>query len=252
MNNLHFALIGKSLSHSFSKQYFEAKFKSLGLEGYDYSLLETPNLDSLHTLIKSHSLTGFNVTIPYKKVIIPLLDEIDPVAEEIGAVNTVKVTMSNGRPSLKGFNTDAPAFRQTLQPHITHHHRHALVLGTGGAAQAVAWALRQLDIEHIFVSRNPKQHQNSIGYDDIIKKRQSDFGHSIIVNATPVGMYPIVDASPWPDPDLISSDTICYDLIYNPSPTRFLQDASSRGAITIDGLDMLHLQADMAFSIMRQ
>lgn len=252
MNRLHFALLGKSLSHSFSKQYFEAKFKSLGLEGYDYSLLETPNLDNLHTLIISHSLTGFNVTIPYKKEIIPLLDEIDPVAKEIGAVNTVKVILSSGRPNLKGFNTDAPAFLQTLKPHITPHHRHALVLGTGGAAQAVAWALRKLDIDHTFVSRNPKQHHNSVGYDDIVKMRQSDFGHTIIVNTTPVGMYPIVDASPWPNPDLITADTICYDLIYNPSPTLFLKVASAQGAVTINGLDMLHLQADMAFSIIMQ
>lgn len=244
MNNLHLALIGKSLAHSFSGDYFRQKFHLLRLEESRYTMLEMPDLDQLRENVASLQLDGFNVTIPYKQSIIPLLDDIDPVAMEIGAVNTVKVDRHDGRMTLTGYNTDAPAFLGTIRSLLCPHHRQALILGTGGAAHAVAWALSQLTIESTFVSRSPDSH--SIGYHEAIL-RAAD--HLVIVNATPVGTSPHIGASPWPSPELLTSRHLCYDLVYNPSPTLFLRQASSHGATTKDGLQMLHLQADLAFKI---
>lgn len=244
---MNYALIGKNLRHSFSKKYFETKFSSLGLHDYLYNLIDMPSLDMLHETITSLALDGFNVTIPYKKEIVPMLDAIDPVAAEIGAVNTVKVEHSN---RLHGFNTDAPAFLHTLHPILTTHispspHK-ALILGTGGAAQAVAWALRKLGIGYNFVSRNPQQHLNAISYNDALSKTHEI---TIIINTTPLGMFPNCEVSPWPDAKLISQQHLCYDLVYNPSPTLFLKQAGRQGATIKDGLEMLHLQADLSFRL---
>ena len=246
----HYALLGRHLSHSFSKIYFEEKFRRLNLEGGSYKLVETEDLSSIHSLVSELTLDGFNITIPYKVDIIPLLDAVDPTALETGAVNTVLV--SQGK-SLTGFNTDAQAFMETLTPHLKPWHDKALILGTGGAARAVAWALRRLNISYRFVSRNPER-DFSEGIDKSLVtsyegayKTASD--HLLIINATPLGMFPNCHATPWQHDELFTPRHLCFDLVYNPSPTLFLQQANKRGATTIDGLAMLHRQADLAFDI---
>ncbi len=240
-----YALIGRQLSHSFSQTYFSEKFASERLNDYSYDLLETEDLSDLRKVVEEQKLDGFNVTIPYKVEILPLLDEIDAIAQKIGAVNTVKVSNHCGHIYLKGYNTDAPAFAETLRPLLKPHHRSALILGTGGAAQAVAFGLEQLGIDHLFVSRNP----HSIKHIDYSTAYTEAAEHTIIINATPVGMFPNCSTSPWERPDLMTPQHICYDLVYNPSPTRFMQEAAQRGATVQDGLPMLHRQADLAFSL---
>lgn len=241
---LNLGLVGRKLSHSFSKKYFDEKY---GIS--TYRLIEIDSIGELYRRVEELELNGFNVTIPYKCDIIPLLDKTDPTARGIGAVNTVaRRKTGDGRWELCGYNTDAPAFRDTLQPHLSSHHRHALVLGSGGASRAVAWALRQLGIDYRIVSRSPLSHPGTISYD---KARELAAGedYTVIVNTTPVGMHPACDATPWPWPELIGSQHLCYDLIYNPSPTLFLEQAARMGARTIDGLAMLHRQADLALEI---
>lgn len=240
-----YALIGRQLSHSFSQTYFSEKFVSEHLECYCYELLEIEDLSNLRRIVAEQELDGFNVTIPYKVDILPLLDNMDDTARQIGAVNTVKVNRSDRQIELTGYNTDAPAFAETLKPLLKPHHRSALILGTGGAAQAVAFGLEQLGIDHLFVSSNP----HSIKHIDYSTAYTEAAEHTIIINATPVGMFPNCSTSPWERPDLLTPQHICYDLVYNPSPTRFMQEAAQRGATVQDGLPMLHRQADLAFSL---
>lgn len=240
-----YGLVGKCLSHSYSKVYFDEKIAKLGMDRHHYDLLEMPTPDKIRDVSVKNNLSGFNVTIPYKESIIPYLDSIDYSANEIGAVNTVKVLRdADGSLRLHGYNTDAPAFLDTLHPLLKPWHTDALILGTGGAAKAVAWALRQLGIGYLFVSRTPEQRPDSIGYSEL-----KDSTQLLIVNATPVGMFPNVDASPWPYPDMLTQRHLCYDLIYNPSPTLFLRQAKQHEATIQDGLAMLHRQADLAFEI---
>ena len=240
-----YGLIGKRLGHSFSKDYFEGKFRNEGLTDCSYELIELPGLEGLRDIVAVRGLAGFNVTIPYKEQILPLLDSIDSVALEVGAVNTVSVLRNeDGNLHLRGYNTDAPAFLETLEPLLRPHHREALILGTGGAAKAVAWALGQLGIAYRFVSRTPESHSGAVGYGDI---RSLCPFPLVIVNATPVGMFPNCGSSPWPVPELLTREHLCYDLVYNPSPTLFLQQATEHGATVVDGLQMLHLQAEKAW-----
>lgn len=244
----HFALTGTPLTHSYSKSLFDAQHFAEA----DYRLCPLPSLDGLRRWVEQASLAGFNVTAPYKQAIVPLLDELSPAARAIGAVNCVAV--HGGR--LVGHNTDAPAFRQTLEALLNTKHltpTTALILGTGGAARAVAYALGQLGIPYSFVSRHPEHHPHAIGYN------QLSASHlplpALLVNATPVGTFPAVDQTPL---DLthtfthpLSHPSIVYDLVYNPSPTLLLQQAAQRGAHTKDGLEMLHLQARLSWQIWR-
>ena len=248
----HFALIGRPLGHSYSQRLFE---EAVPHHIADYSLCELSSLDILRQWVKEHDISGFNVTSPYKETILPLLDNLTPEAKTIGAVNCVKVTGNH----LTGYNTDAPAFRQTLEealstfllPSSTFHS--ALILGTGGAARAVAYALDQLGIGHTFVSRHPEQHTD-LGSDIISYKQLSNFKFQIsnlLVNATPVGMYPDTDATPLPSEFQLSTFNfqLYYDLIYNPSPTRLMREASAMGLKVVDGLSMLRLQAKLSRDI---
>ncbi len=237
-----YGLIGKTLSHSWSRRWFKEMFEREGITDCRYSLYELPSVAGLHEWVAANGISGFNVTIPYKEAVIPQLDEIDSIAESVGAVNCVAVT--DGR--LVGHNTDAPAFLETLQPLLQPYHRAALVLGTGGAAKAVGYALRQLGIEYLLVSRTPQQHPHAVSYDDAAGLAAS---HLLIVNATPVGMYPNVDGIPWPYPHLLGKRHLCYDLIYNPETTRFLREATAAGAHTCGGLAMLERQAQLSWEI---
>ncbi|MCQ2298311.1 MAG: shikimate dehydrogenase [Bacteroidales bacterium] len=235
----HFALIGRRLVHSYSKRYFDNKFCAEGLP-HTYDLLELATIDELGYVIEDHQLSGFNVTIPYKQQIMPLLSGLDAEAKAIGAVNVVKV---HGK-QLIGYNTDAPAFRDTLMPHLKPYHTNALVLGTGGAAKALGHVLNQLGIQHTFVSRTPDS--RSIDYREASSRLAST---PILINATPVGTYPNVYDMPELELKGLSTKHLVYDLIYNPSPSRLLNEASKYGADTENGLGMLYRQAELSFMI---
>ena len=241
-----FGLIGRRLGHSYSQGYFGQKFAELGMRGFSYELFELESVEGLKGWVLDEGLSGFNVTVPYKIAVIPQLDALDEVAAAVGAVNCV--TIERGR--LVGHNTDAQAFQQTLGDGEVKECEKAFILGTGGAARAVAYALGQMGIGYTFVSRHPELHPGAIGYDDL---SFSNFEFSILINATPVGMYPDVDAMPLPDNFQLSTFNFqfVYDLIYNPSPTRLLREAAAQGIMVKDGLEMLHLQADLSWETWR-
>lgn len=240
-----FGLIGRRLGHSWSQRWFEELFTSLGLADYSYRLYELPSVEGLKEWAQRERLLGFNVTVPYKQAVIPQLDALDADAEAIGAVNCVTVEEDR----LVGHNTDAPAFRQTLESHTLP--KQAYILGTGGAARAVAYALQQLDIPFSFVSREPNLHSGAISYDQLYTL--SPTPSTLIINATPVGMYPEVDNTPL---NLSAFHTslasfLFYDLIYNPSPTLLMRQAAERGAHVKDGLEMLQRQANLSWEFFR-
>ena len=237
-----YGLIGNPLSHSWSQRWFEQMFAREGIADTRYNLYEMPTLIGLRQWVADNDIRGFNVTIPHKEAVLPYLDELDQTASAIGAVNCVEVT--EGR--LIGHNTDAPAFLSTLQPMLQPHHTAALILGTGGAAHAVAYALGQLGIAYRHVSRQPERHHGAIGYSEALQLASS---HHLIVNATPVGMYPHVEKTPWQMSHLLGSKHLCYDLIYNPSETLFLCEAKAAGAQTCGGLAMLERQALLSWNI---
>lgn len=239
----HFALIGQTLVHSYSKRYFDARFAAEH-QPHTYELVELARIEDVGLEIERRRLSGFNVTIPYKQQIMPLLSGISQEAREIGAVNVVALQGHQ----LVGFNTDAPAFLQTLKPHLRSYHTAALVLGTGGASRAVAYALRQLGIRYTLVSRAPRE-TDQIDYDEANRRIKHT---PILINATPAGTYPHVDEMPPIDTSLIGRGHLVYDLIYNPSPSRLLSEARHQRADIIDGLGMLHRQADLSFEIWEQ
>lgn len=238
MNKL--GLIGKTLGHSWSKRWFEAMFAREGIENYQYELYELPTLDGFRDWVFEQGLQGFNVTIPYKEAVIPHLDDLDAVAAAIGAVNCV--TLEAGR--LIGRNTDAPAFAETIQPLLQAWHTAALILGTGGAAKAVAYALNELHIDSIMVSRTPDEHPGSISYLEACEAASERF---LIVNATPAGMSPNEALTPWPYTYRLGMKHLCYDLIYNPEETRFMTEAELCGAQVCNGLPMLERQAELSW-----
>lgn len=221
-----YGLLGHPLSHSFSKSWFEER--GYPFQNFDYATVE----EFLATL--PSDLQGFTVTIPHKEAIIPYLSEIDPTAKEVGAVNCV--TVRDGK--LKGYNTDIIGFTESLRPHLTSEHKRAAVLGSGGASKAVQFSLRELGIDYIVVSRSGD------GYD-----RFDPSTVDIIVNTTPLGMFPNVDTLPPIDYSMIRRGTICYDLVYNPTKTAFMELCSAKDAIVIGGLEMLHLQAEAAVQL---
>lgn len=237
-----YGLIGKTLSHSWSQRWFENMFQREGIADARYSLYEMDSVANLRRWVADNHIDGFNVTIPYKEAVIPYLETLDDAARAIGAVNCIEVI--DGQ--LIGHNTDAPAFAATLRPLLEPHHTKALLLGTGGASKAVGYALRQLGIAYQLVSRTPEHHSNAISYADVANLIDS---HLLVVNTTPVGMYPDVDATPWPYPHLLTERHLCYDLIYNPFPTLFLREAAKSGARTVGGLAMLERQAQLSWSI---
>ncbi len=243
-----YGLIGYPLGHSFSQDYFNEKFEAERIDAR-YINFEIPTIEALKRVLEQNpNLTGFNVTIPYKEQIFNYLDEVDPEAKAIGAVNVVKVKrMANGEAYLTGYNSDYSAFGDTIAPMINSNiHRSALILGTGGASKAVAHALRNIGIQSIKVSRN-KKGEGIITYDDLTPEIISE--HKIVVNTTPVGMYPNVDDCPPIPYEALSSRHICYDLLYNPDETLFMRRAAAQGAVTKNGLEMLLLQAFMSWKI---
>lgn len=241
-----FGIIGYPLGHSFSQKHFSEKFEREQLSDHAYRKFELPALEMLPGLIQSESaLCGFNVTIPWKVKVMDYLDEVDPVAAEIGAVNTVRVSRRNGKVWLEGFNTDAPAFRESLLRNLTHLPETALVLGTGGASKSVIHTLIDLNIIAIPVSRQPVR--GGYTYDDLPDYLVSEAG--IIINTTPLGMAPATEAMPPIDYSCLREGQLLFDLIYNPPVTSFLALGEEQGCQTVNGEEMFLIQAQLAWDI---
>jgi shikimate dehydrogenase len=243
-----FGLIGFPLSHSFSQGYFNQKFTNEGIGDAEYKNYPIDSIDRFTELVKNNpDFAGLNVTIPYKEQVIPFLDELDSVAREVEAINTIRFEKdASGKTILKGYNTDVFGFSETIKRNLQNHHKKALILGTGGASKAVQWVLNSLGLHCEYISRNAS---NSVfkTYAELTTNDIADF--TVIVNTTPLGMYPNVDAYPPIPYEGITGKHILYDLIYNPQETVFLAKGKNRGAITINGLEMLHLQAEKAWEI---
>lgn len=236
-----YGLIGYPLGHSFSKSYFTDFFAHEKITDSAYENFAIENIGLIERVISDKELCGFNVTIPYKQQIIPYLDHLSPEAESIGAVNCVKI--EGGK--LYGFNTDCYGFRMSLLSLIGPKRPAALVLGSGGAAKAVCHVLGKLGIEYSTVSRTPQK--GSLGYGQLSQSVISS--HRLIVNTTPVGMYPKTDDTPALPFEYIGKEHFLYDLIYNPAKTRFLQLGEQNGARTMNGERMLVLQAEKSWEI---
>lgn len=236
-----FGLIGYPLSHSFSKKYFADKFVQEGIEGCEYENYPLASIDELPALLQQPGLRGLNVTIPYKKDVLPFLDEMSYGVAEMGACNCIEI--SNGR--LIGHNTDVFGFQRSLMPFLHARHSKALILGTGGASAAVEFVLRQLQVTCQYVSR--KEGDHAISYDQLSKDMMQE--HLLIINTTPLGMYPDTSSSPAIPYDYITPKHHLYDLVYNPAETVFLTRGKAQGATVQNGLEMLTLQAEESWRI---
>lgn len=234
-----YGLIGYPLGHSFSKNFFNEKFEDEDIDA-QYLNFELPNIESLPEVIDMNpELKGLNVTIPYKEKVISYLDYISPEARAIGAVNVIRVSHKGKNVVLRGYNSDVIGFTKSIEPLLDRYHKKALILGTGGASKAINYGLRSLGLETVFVSRFKRP--GTIQYDEITPEVIKEY--NVIVNCTPVGMYPEVDVCPQLPYEVMDSHTLLYDLIYNPDQTLFLQKGAERGATVKNGLEMLLLQA---------
>lgn len=239
-----FGLIGHPLAHSFSKQYFEKKFKNESIKNCSYQLFDIDNILDFNTIKDISGLIGLNVTIPYKQEIIKYLDEIEANAKLIGAVNTIRIDPITKK--TKGFNTDYYGFKKSLKPFLENTHERALILGTGGASKAVHYVLKELNIDCLFVARTPEK-DNEISYQDVNKFVIKH--HQLIINTTPLGTYPNIENYPDIDYNNLTSNHLLYDLVYNPEETVFLKKGKEKGCKTINGLQMLKLQAEKSWEI---
>jgi len=247
MNYQLYGLIGKKLSHSFSKKYFSEKFENEQIKA-EYHLYELPNISLFPDLVAQNPhLCGLNVTIPYKTEVIPFLDVLSPEAQAVGAVNTIKITQEK---KLIGYNTDIYGFSISLKNFWKDYKKEntAFILGTGGASKAVEYVLRNdFLMENIIkVSRNKTENQNVLSYNELEK---IDFANALIVQTTPVGMYPNVQENLFFPFEKLNDTNFVIDLIYNPTETLFLRKAKEKGAKICNGLEMLHLQAEKAWEI---
>jgi shikimate dehydrogenase len=240
-----FGLIGLTVSHSFSKSYFDEKFFREGLRDHHYELFPLNNIKEIEALIKNtKGLAGLNVTIPYKEEVLRYLDEVDPPAKKIGAVNVIKI--QNGK--RKGYNTDMDAFYETIEKWLPADKTFkALILGTGGSSKSVREALAKLNIPFKLVSREGSKGDHT--YQDLEKHPTIVSESNLIINTTPLGMHPGTNTMPPIDYELLSPEHYVYDLLYNPARTMFLQKAEMRGATVKNGLEMLHVQAEKSWTI---
>lgn len=237
-----YGLIGKPISHSKSAELFEARFKNI----HQYRLFELDQLNEIQELINSHpELSGLNVTIPFKKAVIDIINEIDPSAKEIGAVNTLTIVRTGNDFILKGFNTDFVGFEKAYADILLQNHSFALILGTGGASLAVAHVLSKYNIPFTFVSRK-KQNASCIRYGDLNHLGEKV---SLIVNTTPVGMFPNIDDSIYIPESLFRNRPYVIDLIYNPPKTSTMLKAQQYDCFTTNGMDMLKYQAEESWRL---
>lgn len=237
-SSVKLGLIGKNISYSFSKKYFEQKFQKLLLPHFSYEIFDMEDLSALSGIMKSTDLRGLNVTIPYKEKIIPFIDELSEEAQEIGAINCISIT--DGK--TKGYNTDAFGFEKTLLLHKKEHQKTAIVLGNGGAAKAVQFILKKHQIPFITVSRNTE-----INYGNLTEKMIKE--NPIIIQCTPVGTFPNLEDCLEIPFEGIGENHLIIDLIYNPEYSKFIKMASEKGAKTVNGLYMLEQQAEKAWEI---
>ncbi|MBX2967666.1 MAG: shikimate dehydrogenase [Cyclobacteriaceae bacterium] len=240
-----FGLIGATVSHSFSKSYFDEKFFREGLRDHHYELFPLEKIQDVEGLLKdTKGLSGLNVTLPYKEQILKYLDEVDPAANQIGAVNVVKI--EEGK--IKGYNTDSAAFLETIEKWLPKDQQFkAVVLGTGGSSKAVRQALTKLNIEFKTISRD--KDKGDYTYDDLKSNPALLKESLLVVNTTPLGMHPQTDQVPPIPYECLTKNHYVYDLIYNPARTMFLQKAEMRGAMIKNGLEMLHVQAEKSWQI---
>ncbi len=238
-----FGLLGYPLTHSFSQKYFTEKFAELGLTDCVYENFSLASIDELEDVLKEHKndLRGFNITIPYKKQALSFLHESTDTVKAIGACNCVDIRDG----ILTGYNTDVIGFAQSISPFLKPHHTKALVFGTGGASAAVVFVLKKLGIEVQYVSRTASE--NAIDYEGVDEAMLST--HHLLVNTTPVGMYPNVDTYPAIPYQYLTPQHHLYDLVYNPAETKFLEKGKLQGATTQNGYEMLILQAEESWRI---
>ncbi len=241
-----YGLIGFPLGHSFSKKYFTEKFKKENIDNCQFDLYSIEKVEELLCIVKENEeIKGMSVTIPHKESVINLLDELDETAEFIGAVNSIKISTRNNKPYLKGFNTDCYGFEMALRPSLTNLHKKALILGTGGAAKAVEYTLKKLGIETVYVSRTPKSGEKN--YNDLNEDILREF--KLIVNTTPLGMSPKIETKPNIKYQYLTHDHLLFDLVYNPIETTFMKEGKKHGATVLNGLEMLHSQAEKSWKI---
>lgn len=234
-----YGLIGYPLGHSFSINYFNQKFTDEGINAKYYNF-EIPTIDALAEVLDSNpELKGLNVTIPYKQKVMEYLDQISPEARAIGAVNVIKVMHQGNETILKGYNSDVIGFTQSIEPMLEDYHKKALILGTGGASKAIDYGLRSLGLETVFVSRYERP--ETICYEDVTPVVVKEY--NVIVNCTPLGMFPKTEECPRLPYEAMDEHNILYDLIYNPDETLFMKRGAQRGANVKNGLEMLLLQA---------
>ncbi|ANW95142.1 shikimate dehydrogenase [Wenyingzhuangia fucanilytica] len=244
MDKVTFGLVGKNISYSFSRGYFGEKFQKLGLDNHQYVNFDLQEISVLGEIIKAreNGLKGLNVTIPYKQDVQPFLNSIDADAKEIGAVNTIKF---NDDGTVVGYNTDVYGFQKALEPLLKSHHTKALILGTGGASKAVAYAFQKLGITYKFVSRTASEDRWS--YDQLNEQIIKEY--TVIVNCSPLGTSPDIELKPEIPYQFLNANHLLFDLIYNPSETTFLRLGKEQGATIKNGLEMLELQAEKSWSI---
>ena len=241
-----YGLIGYPLGHSFSRNFFNQKFQSENIDA-EYVNFEIKDIRELKDVLHDHpDLCGLNVTLPYKTAVIPLLDDLTVNARNIGAVNVIKFRRGNfGKLKLIGHNSDITGFKQSIDPLLHELHTKALILGTGGASKAVFHGLKQLGVGATYVSRTKQN--TGFTYDELTPAIMEQY--KVIVNTTPLGMYPKVDECPSIPYDWITPDHLLYDLLYNPDETLFMRKGKERGAVVKNGLEMLLLQAFAAWDI---
>ncbi len=241
-----YGLIGYPLKHSFSIGYFNEKFASEQIDA-EYVNFEIPSIEDFPKVIANNpNLCGLNVTIPYKEQVIPYLNELDPDTAKIGAVNVIKVIrQKNNKVKLVGYNSDIIGFTQSIEPLLMPHHQKALVLGMGGAAKAVFHGLANLGVESKYVSRTPQE--GAFLYEELTPEIMAEY--TVIVNCTPVGMFPKVDFCPDIPYSCLTPDHLLYDLLYNPNITLFMKKGEEKGAVVKNGLEMLLLQAFAGWEI---
>lgn len=239
-------LIGFPLGHSFSKKFYEEKFEREQITGFHYDLYPIEDIAAFPSIYEQEpTFYGFNVTIPHKRNVMRFLNEFSPEAAEINAVNCIQIKWQNGKPYLKGFNTDAYGFEQSLRPFLKPCHTQALVLGNGGAAQAVYYTLNKLGIPYKIVSRS--RNNGDLIYSDLTAEIVAS--HKLLINCSPVGTFPKIEEAPDIPYEGIGTDHLLYDLVYNPEETTFLKKGKARGAAIKNGHEMLILQAEKNWEI---
>lgn len=240
-------MIGYPLGHSFSRNFFNEKFASENIQA-EYVNFEIPSIEQFPEIIRANpSLAGLNVTIPYKEAVIPYLNRLDTDAAAIGAVNVIRINrISPKETELVGYNSDVIGFSRSIEPLLEPHHKKALILGTGGASKAVNFGLKKLGLETLFVSRS-RHDEHTLTYQELTPELMDEY--KVIVNTTPVGMYPNADEYPDIPYECLTHKHLLYDLLYNPDTTLFMKKGSEQGAVVKNGIEMLLLQAFEAWDI---